>query len=183
MNRVPGRDTRNATSSKRRTWYGYGTLTRTEKPPAGRYLHDVTFVFSDLSVLGLPAILVAFAYADPSPYGVSAATLVGWLTMTAVGAAIRGGWISPLATDIPGWVSLAPTLLVFRLLYHNVAFLVIAFGSTWLAGQLGVAPLSLFFAMATGVLAVMLFPRAGGSTYRAIHGDGNESGKTGTWLE
>lgn len=166
MKRVPGRDTKPAYSAERRTWYGHGTLTRAEKPPVRRYLHDVTYVFSELSVLGLPAIVLAFLFPDTSAYGVSAATLVAWLTMTAVAAGIRGGWIPPLATDVRGWLSLAPSLILLRVVYYNVVFLVVGFGSPALAQALEVPPVALALAAAASVLAVMIFPRLGESFYR-----------------
>jgi len=171
MKRVPGRDTRPAYSDKRRTWYGFGTLTRAKKSPFGQYLHDIMYVFSELSVLGLPAIMLAFMYPDPSAYGVTSAVLITWLTMTTVGAGIRGGWVPPLGTEIRGWVSLAPSLIVLRLLYYNAVIAILSFGSPWLAEFLSFEPLTIVFAFVGSLLAVLVFPRLGESVYHTLSGE------------
>lgn len=168
MKRAPGRDTRPAYSSERRTWYGHGTLTRAEKPPVRRYFHDVTFVFADLSLMGLPAILLAFLFPDPSVYGVASAMLVAWMTMTAIAAGIRGGWVRPLGTEVRGWVSLSPSLILLRLFYYNLVLGSIAFGSPWIARTMGFEPLSLVLALVVSGVAVLVFPRVGEDLYRRL---------------
>ncbi len=66
---------------------------------------------------------------SPVEYGgVKSAAFLGWMTMVLGAALIRGGWVSPLFTDIPGWVSITPILVVLRVLYFNLALAVAAYG-------------------------------------------------------
>ncbi|MFC7231965.1 hypothetical protein ACFQMM_12110 [Saliphagus sp. GCM10025308] len=170
-NRAPGRATRPAYSSERRTWYGHGTLARAEKPPVRRYLHDVTTVFAELAVLGLPAITLAFLSPDPRIYSVSSAMLVAWLTMTAVAAGIRGGWVRPLGTDVRGWLSLTPWLVVLRVAYYNLVLGAIAFGSPAVGDAVGFPPISLVVAIGSSALAALAFPRLGEWVYGRLKGE------------
>lgn len=170
MKSVPGRDTRPAYSRERRTWYGYGTLTRTEKSGFGRFLHDATYVFGDVSTLGLPLLAYVAATDPPGGYGVTASVLVAWMTMWFVGTAVRGGWIRPLLTNTLGWVSLRPALLVTRLAYYNLTLALAGYGSVAAASGLGWPPASLVIASLVGALAALAFPRLAESLARRLDG-------------
>jgi len=164
--RIPGRQTRPAYSTKRRSWYGLGKLATLEKNAYGRFLHDVVYVFSEVAILGLP-VLLAIAMTDASGYyGVTAGAMVAWITMVAIGALIRGGWIRPFATETLGWVTFTPTLLFLRVIYYNFVLFLSGYGATALASAVGLAPLSLVLAAAIAVLAALSFPRLGESVAR-----------------
>ncbi|MCU4751680.1 hypothetical protein OB919_06750 [Halobacteria archaeon AArc-curdl1] len=165
MKRAPGRDTRPAYSDERRTWYGYGTLTRAKKSPWRRFLHDTSTVFADISIFGLPALLLALFFPDASPYGVGATALTLWITMTAVAAVIRGGWIVPLGTEVRGWVSISFWLIVLRILYYNLVITVVVFSAPALARAVGIPALSLLLAVLAGALATYAFPHLGERVY------------------
>jgi hypothetical protein len=89
--RYPGRETAAAESRNRRTWYGYGKIARVEKSRFGVFLHDVTRIYGEISVLSLPALLVIFHYPKTTFVDVTAMALVAWMTMVLVGTLIRGG--------------------------------------------------------------------------------------------
>ena len=166
--RTPGRQTDVATSSTRRTWYGYGELARVEKSGFGRFLHDCSYVFGDVSFPLLPMLLVVMATPGRSGYGPTGAALVAWTTLVLVGTAIRGGWIVPLATTTPGWVAFKPVLVLLRIGYFNLTMAVAVFGGVAVASAVGVAPLSLAFAAFVSALSALAFPRVGESVYRRI---------------
>ncbi|MCU4972631.1 hypothetical protein OB955_07750 [Halobacteria archaeon AArc-m2/3/4] len=165
---APGRQTGPATTATRRSWYGHGTLTRVEKSPVNRYLHDVTYVFADVSIPSLPVLFVVMMTSVEAGFGAVPATMVGWATLVAVAAAIRGGWIQPLATDTPGWVAVTPSLVVLRLVYYNLLLFAVAYGSVALADLVGRPAASLGFAFAIALLATVLFPRVAESVYRRL---------------
>ncbi|GAB3020846.1 hypothetical protein [Natronobiforma cellulositropha] len=155
----PGREPGPATTRVRRSWYGHGTLARVEKGPVNCFLHDVSYTFADISILSLPALLVVMLTGGESIFGVVSATMVAWGTMTVVAAAIRGGWLSPFATDVPGWVSMTAALAGLRLLYYNATILTAAYGGVALALVLERPPLSLAVAALVAFVATMAFPR------------------------
>jgi len=157
----PGRQTRPAYTTKRRSWYGYGKTAQFEKSGFGRFLHDTTSIFGEVSVLGLPALLVVAAAGEPAYYGLTTAVLVAWATMVFVGTLIRGGWIRPLATDVLGWVSFSPALLGLRLVYYNAVLIGAGYGSTTLADAVGVPALSILAAAVVAAVATLAFPRLG----------------------
>ncbi|WP_436343932.1 hypothetical protein [Natronorubrum sp. FCH18a] len=163
--RNPGRQTRPANSATRRTWYGLGKLSRAKKSGFGRALHDCSHVFGDISILALPTLFAIMAAPGPGIYDATAAGLLAWTTMVAVGTAIRGGWIRPLATDTLGWVAVTPSLLVLRFVYYNLALSLAVFGGVWLADVLDVAPLSLGVAFVVSVVSILAFPRLAESVY------------------
>lgn len=170
MEDAPGRDTRPAYSRRRRTWYGLGHITSAEKDPIGCYLHDVVTVFTDISVLSLPALYVVSRTPEDGYFGVVSSALVVWMTMTVVAAAIRGGWVRPLATDTLGWVSITPSLVGLRIVYYNAVLLGASFGSVAIVGALGVPRASLALAFAIGLGSVLAFPRLGESFVRRRSG-------------
>src|SRR6056297_2826446 len=97
----PARQTRAATTRRRQSWSGWGEGSVAEKDGVGVFLDDVTYVFADVSVFGLPLLAVVLVSGGNEWVGLKTAALVAWLTMVAVGTLIRGGWVTPLATDAP----------------------------------------------------------------------------------
>ncbi|AUX08614.1 hypothetical protein AArcSl_0976 [Halalkaliarchaeum desulfuricum] len=155
----PGREAAASRSPERRIWYGYGQLARGKKDPLGMFLHDVIRVFGEVAVLGLPALLYIWQYPRTEFVDVTAMALVAWVTMTIVGALVRGGWIHPLWTAIPGWVTLAPSLLVLRVGYFNLTLLAAAFGGLSLSGATSRPWLGLLVSGIVATVATLLFPR------------------------
>lgn len=168
MESPPSRETEAARSPERRTWYGYGRLARVEKRGASRYLHDLTYAFADVSLFGLPAVLLVFLAAGTAAFGARTLTLVVWLSMTATAAAIRGGWVTPLATPVPGWVSITPMLIALRICYYNAALAVAVVASLALAGTLGSPPAAIGFAIVLALLATLAFPALAEEVYRRL---------------
>lgn len=166
----PGREPGPARTRVRRSWYGHGTLTRVEKTPVSCFLHDLFFTFADVSIAGLPALVLVVGNAGSDPFGAATAALVAWLTMAAVAAAIRGGWLSPVATDTPGWISITLPLVVLRLLYYNLVLGVAAFGSVAAAAALGTPPASLALAFGLALAATLAIPRLAESVSRRVVG-------------
>ncbi|WP_019992068.1 hypothetical protein [Natronorubrum tibetense] len=161
----PVRQTRPATSATRRTWYGLGKLSRAEKSGFGRFLHDCSHIFGDISILALPTLFAIVAAPGPGIYDATAAGLLAWMAMVVVGTLIRGGWIRPLATETLGWVAISPLLIVLRLVYYNLALSVAVFGGVWLAGAVGIPALSLVVALVVSVASMLAFPRLAESVY------------------
>lgn len=154
----PGRETAAARSTERRVWYGYGSLSRAEKSAFGAFLHDTTRIFGEVAVLGLPALLYVWAYPTTAFYDVTATAVTAWVVMTLVGTLVRGGWIHPLWTDAPGWVTLSPSLLVVRVGYYVPALLVAAFGGFWLS-EAATPAAGLPFSAAVAAVSMLAFPR------------------------
>ncbi|MEM4781874.1 MAG: hypothetical protein QXG03_09985 [Halalkalicoccus sp.] len=157
--RVPGRKTRPAYTSSRRSWYGWGQTGSGEKSTFGQFLHDVPYVFAEISVFALPTLVWISATVIDGGFGVSGSAFVAWATMTLVATALHTGLVRPLATDTLGWVSLTPALVGLRLVYYNLAFLLAAYGSVALATLVGYLPVALAGAMGIAALAMLLFPR------------------------
>lgn len=159
----PGREIDAADSNERRIWYGYGTLARAEKDPIGMFLQDVIRIYGEITVLSLPVLIVVMVL--PAGSGDATATaLLAWILMTLVGTLIRGGWIRPLATDTPGWVTLAPWLLVLRVGYFNATFALAAFGGTIVGAAVGWPPVGLLWAAAVAIVSMLCFPRVAEET-------------------
>lgn len=164
----PGRETRAARSRKRRTWYGHGQTARTELSGAGRFVHDVFRLSADVFLASLPVLLLVLFAGGTGGFGPRTAALVGVLSTTLVGTAIRGGWITPLATETPGWVALSPPLVALRVLYYNLALAVAAYGGVAAATAAGTPPASLGVAALVGAVAALLFPRVAEATARSL---------------
>jgi hypothetical protein len=160
-NRAPGRRTRPAYTQKRRSWYGYGTIANLEKSRFGCFLHDLTSIFGEVSIVGLPVLMIVAIAAPPTSYGVTTAMTVAWLTMTVVGALVRGGTIRPLGTDTLGWLTLSPALIVLRVLYYNTVLAGAALGGVALAGLVGIPPMSVIVAAIVGALSMLVLPTLG----------------------
>ncbi|WP_224335225.1 hypothetical protein [Haloprofundus halobius] len=155
----PGRATKTAESRQRWGWSGHGVGARVEKDAVGLFLDDIAYAFADISVSALPVILAVYLGGDIRFFGARTATLVAWLTMVVVAAVVRGGWVTPLGSDVPGWVTLAPSLLVLRLVYFNAALALAGYGGAAIAGDLALPLESVVFAVVVGALSVALFPR------------------------
>ncbi|GAB7090687.1 hypothetical protein JCM18237_09580 [Halorubrum luteum] len=161
----PGRETAAATSRTRRTWYGYGSLARSEKSGFGVFLHDTTRIFAEVSVFSLPTLVYIMTVPPAGPLDAEATGLLAWLTMTLVGTLIRGGWITPLLSATPGWVSLSPVLLLLRLGYFNVTMATAAFGgltlgnAVWPVVDVVWPVVGVGWAIGSAALAILLFPR------------------------
>lgn len=158
VTRRPGRETAAAESRKRRTWYGYGKIARVEKSWFGVFMHDVTRIYSEISVLSLPALFTIALYPVTAFVDVTAMGLVAWMMMVLTGTLIRSGLIAPFATTSPGWVTLAPTLLVLRVAYFNLGLLIASFGGLALAAVAGTAA-GLLWAGGFAAVLVLWFPR------------------------
>jgi hypothetical protein len=159
MPEPPGRDTRPANSTSRSDWYGHGTAVTVEKSAFGRFIDDVVFVFADISFTSLPFFLYLLSSPNAVASGSKPATLVVWLSMVLVGAAVRGGWITPPGTSVKGWISLSPWLLLLRLLYYNSVLVVAFFGSRVLSTSLDSQLATVGFGLVLGALAIAVLPR------------------------
>lgn len=167
----PARQTRQATSRRRQSWSGWGEGGVAEKDAVGVFLDDVTYVFADISVLGLPFLYALLVGAANEWVGLKTPALVGWMTMVVGAALIRGGWVAPPATDALGWVALKPWLVAFRLVYYNAALALATFGGRTAevasAGTVS-ALASIVVAFGVGALAVGAFPRLAESFYAVV---------------
>lgn len=169
MSDRPARQTEAAQSRRRGAWYGHGQRTVAEKDPFGLFLDDAAYVFADISLLSVPVLSAVMLTAQRQWFGVKGVALVAWVTMVVVAALIRGGWVRPLATDAPGWVSMTPWLVLLRLGYYNAILALAVFGGS--AAEAAVSPFaSVAFAFAVGALGIGLFPRLAESFY-AVVGD------------
>jgi hypothetical protein len=126
----PTRQTRAATERRRSSWHGLGVADRPEKDGIGVFLDDVVYAFADISIASVPVLYLVAVGGTPGVPGVRAGVLAAWMTAVLVAALIRGGWITPLGSDVPGWVSLTPVLVAARVPYYNTLFA----SSAYLAG-------------------------------------------------
>ena len=154
----PGRETAAAVSRKRRTWYGYGRIAQVEKSWFGVFLHDVARIYAEITVLSLPALFIIARYPVTAFVDVTAMGLLAWMTMVLLGTLIRVGLITPVATTSPGWVTLAPTLILLRVGYFNLTLLVASFGGLGLATVAGAAA-GLLWAGGISAVLMLFFPR------------------------
>ncbi|MFW6317046.1 MAG: hypothetical protein ACOC06_01075 [Halorubrum sp.] len=165
---TPGRESAAARSTERRIWYGYGQLTRTEKSRFGVFLHDTTRLFAEISVFSLPVLLSVMEYPASGWFDAKATGLVAWLTAVVVATLVRGGFVRPLATPTPGWVTLSPSLLVARVPYFNGGLALAIYGGLRVEKAVAaVAPASdglgvvagLAWAAGVAALLSLCFPR------------------------
>ena len=164
---TPGRESAAARSTERRIWYGYGQLTSAEKSRFGVFLHDTTRLFSEISILSLPVLLLVMEYPATGWFDAKATGLVAWLTAVVVGTLVRGGFVHPIATPTPGWVTLSPSLLLARVPYFNSGLALAIFGGLRVeqtiatvapaSGGLGVAA-GLAWAAGVATLLSLCFP-------------------------
>ncbi|WP_423744447.1 hypothetical protein V5735_16160 (plasmid) [Haladaptatus sp. SPP-AMP-3] len=155
----PCRSTRAARSHRRGSWFGHGQITSTEKSGFGRFLDDIVYAFADVSLPLIPFLWYVRVGAPNRFFGLKTSAFVGWMTMVVVAALIRGGWLPPLATETRGWVSLAPALLLFRLVYFNGVLAAVAYGGGTVANAMGLPLVSVAFSMALASVGIAAFPR------------------------
>ncbi|WP_276301507.1 hypothetical protein [Halorussus lipolyticus] len=167
MSERGARQTKPATSRRRQSWSGWGEARVDEKDRIGVFLDDVTYAFADVSVLSIPILFHLLTVATNSWFGLKFGALVAWLTMVLGAAVFRGGWITPLATDEPGWVAMTPWLVVLRLGYYNGALALAAYGGRALSEAVSPAA-SVGFALVVGALAVGVFPRIADGFYEDV---------------
>ncbi|UPW00381.1 hypothetical protein M0R88_17980 [Halorussus gelatinilyticus] len=174
MSDRPARQIRAATSRRRQSWSGWAEGSVDEKDGVGVFLDDVTYVFADVSVFGLPVLWLVLVTGTNEWAGLKTGALVAWLTTVAAGALIRGGWVTPLATDAPGWVAVTPWLVALRVAYYNAALALAAYGGRALGEASSVVGpqwpslATVGAAFVVGALAAALFPRVAESFYGIV---------------
>ncbi len=166
--RCPTRDTRPAISRERRSWYGMGSLTRVEKSGFGQFLHDISYIYADITVFGLPVLLYVWMTYPDTELGVTAPALAAWTVMIVVATLLRGGWIAPLRSETLGWVSTRPSLLTLRAVYYNLTLGVGVYGSVALARLTGLPAVGIGTAVVVATLGVMAFPRIADISYHWV---------------
>ncbi|USZ69916.1 hypothetical protein NGM10_16055 (plasmid) [Halorussus salilacus] len=165
----PGRQIEAAESRRRRSWDGNSLGAVSEKDPLGLLLDDAAYVFADVSVFSIPILYTVMMTSPARWYGTKTSALVAWAAMVGVGTLIRGGWVRPLGTDVRGWVSLTPWLVLFRVVYFNAALAAAAYGGE-AAVQLGSPAGSLATGAVVGAVSVGVFPRLAESFYLRVSG-------------
>ncbi|WP_049971463.1 hypothetical protein [Haladaptatus cibarius] len=168
MSRHPARDTKKARSSRRGTWYGHGQTTTVEKDGVGRFIDDAVYTFADVSLVTMPLLAFVAITANVTHFGVKNSAMIAWVTMVVGAAAIRGGWVTPLGTDVPGWVSLSPSLILLRLGYYNLVLAVAAYGGGGIAVTLSLPVVSVLFTFLFAAIAIGVFPRIADEFYEYV---------------
>lgn len=169
MSQAPGRNTKVARSRERRTWAaGAGSVSTVEKDGFGLWIDDLVYAFTDISVLSLPLLYVVLVTSGTEFFGAKSAAMIAWMTMVVVAATLRGGWVTPLLTEIPGWLSLTPSLIALRFIYYNLVLAIATYGGGAIGATLELPLVSVVFAALVGGLAAGLFPRVGDETYRVL---------------
>ncbi len=138
-----------------------------EKSRFGCFLHDVTSIFAEVSILGLPALMYIATAGGGGSFGVTSAALVAWATMVFVGALVRGGSIRPVRTETLGWVTFSLALIALRIVYYNGVFLAATYGGVLVAAAVGAPPLSLVAAALVATLSMLSFPKLGETVARS----------------
>lgn len=157
------RQTRAARERRRRTWDGDSLGAMAEKDGVGLFLDDLGYAFADVSAFSIPVLYLVMVTEPADWYGAKTAAMAAWFAAVAVGAVIRGGWVTPPATDAPGWVSMTPLLALLRIGYFNAALALGAYGGGALAPASPAG--SVAFAALVGALAAALFPRVAETAY------------------
>jgi hypothetical protein len=143
-----------------------------EKDSFGRFLHDITYVFAEVSVPALPALLYVLVNAEVQFFGVKSGALFAWMGLTVTATLVRGGWVKPLLTEVQGWVRLTPSLVVLRLLVFNGALVLGAYGTGVVATAVGLPFVVPVLATAIGVLTAVGFPRLSEVIYETVSAGG-----------
>jgi hypothetical protein len=162
MDDHPARDVGPAASRTRQTWAGHGRLVRVEKNGVGRFLHDVTRVFADVSVPALPTLLFVGTTSDEG-FDLRGGVLFAWLALVVVATLVRGGWVAAPFTPRRGWLALTPLAVGVRVVAFNVAL--VAAGVAGIAvgravGSVAVVALALAVGTGTALVAPALAERA-----------------------
>ena len=163
MRGPPTRQTRAAVGRRRWT----GTAAKEEKDGYGVFLDDLGYAFAEISFLSLPVLFLVMMRGERSFFGVKASLFVAWMVAVVMAALVRGGWVTPLATDVPGWVSLKPSLVALRLLYYNALLAGVAIVGGMLA-SLEYPLLSVLVPAAVGAAAIAAFPAMADRTYGVV---------------
>lgn len=161
------RQKRAATSRRRQSWSGWGEAETAEKDGVGVFLDDLTYTFAEISALSIPVLFFLLTGATNAWFGRKTAALVAWLTMVLGAALVRGGWVTPLATDEPGWVAVTPWLVALRVGYYNATLALAAYGGRALS-EASSPVASVGFAFLVGALAVGVFPRIADGFYGIV---------------
>lgn len=154
----PGREAEAARTGRRWSWHGRGSGTLEEKRGLGLFLDDVVYCFADVSISALPALYVVMTTAEVRLFGAKGSVMVAWMTMVVVAALVRGGWVTPLTSAVPGWVSVTASLVALRFAYFNLCLAAAALGGASLADR-GFSWFSVVGPFVGGLLAAGLFPR------------------------
>jgi hypothetical protein len=168
MSDPPSRNIRPARSRRRQSWSVHGGRTVEEKDAFGAWINDIEYAFGDVSGLSLPILAYVAYTGNPRYFGVTYAALLAWMTMVVSVGTIRGGWVVPLATDIHGWVSLKPSLILLRIFYYNIALAVAIYASTLIGLMINWPPITTLVAILIGAVAIGLFPRLADEYYRYL---------------
>lgn len=169
MSQSAGRNTKAAQSRKRQTWAaGAGGVTTVEKDGFGLWIDDIVYAFTEISVTSLPILYIVLTTAGIEFFGAKSAAMIAWMTMVVVAGTIRGGWVTPLATDVPGWVSITPALVMLRLVYYNLVLGVTTYAGGMIGTTLALPLVSIVFAIFVAGLATGIFPRIADETYRML---------------
>ena len=169
MPQPSGRNTKAAQNRERRTWTaGAGGVTTIEKDGFGLWIDDITYAFAEISVTSLPILYIVLVTAGTEFFGAKSAATIGWLTMVVVAGTIRGGWVTPLATDVPGWVSITPSLVMLRLIYYNLVLAVVTYTGGMIGTTLALPLVSIAFAILVAGLATGIFPRIADKAYQVF---------------
>lgn len=169
MSQSAGRNTKAAQSRERRTWAaGAGSVTTIEKDGFGLWIDDIVYAFTEISVTSLPILYIVLTTAGIEFFGAKNAAMIAWMTMVVVAGTIRGGWVTPLATDVPGWVSMTPSLIVLRLIYYNLVLAVTTYAGGMIGTTLALPLVSVIFAILVAGLAAGIFPRIADEVFRAV---------------
>ena len=154
----PGRDPRPARSRSRQSFSGHGTRTKVEKDGFGLFIDDTVYTFADISVASLPILWIIMVTSPVKYGGVKSAAFIGWMTMVLSAALIRGGWITPFFTKIPGWVSLSPLLVGLRIIYYNATLAIVAYSGGWVSTTVQNPLLFLGWSLLVSIFAIGMFP-------------------------
>ncbi|WP_135662245.1 hypothetical protein [Halorhabdus rudnickae] len=156
----PGRETALTKTTYRRNWVGIGNRAGTELDRFGMLLSDLGRIIGEVAILTPPFLFVLFLAPLGGPYSsVFELFLVAWPTMILVGTLLRGGWIAPPLTEVPGWVRLFPTLILLRLLYFNGTLVVAIYGGQVVANVTATIAIGLVWSLIVAAASMLLFPR------------------------
>lgn len=155
----PGREQHAAETNYRRGWFGWGQASQVEKNAFGVFFNDVYRVATEVVVLTLPVLWYLSFVAGTASAGIFDAWLVATAAMVLVGTLVRTGWVDPPLTTAPGWVRLFPKLVFLRLVYFNLALLVVMHGALAASRAADTGLVVGLVAAVGGAGSVLLFPR------------------------
>ena len=148
----------NTRHRRRRTLSGLGSTTSVEKNVYGRFLDDTFSGIGEITIGSLPALWWVLLLAPNQYFGVKNATIIAVAVMVLAVALFRGRLLSPPGTDADGWVSLTPSLILFRVLYYNVALIVTGYTAGFVGTDVGSPIGSAVIAIGLAAGAIAAFP-------------------------